>query len=272
MVKRPPKRTGRSKWAVASVLLVACMGLGVLLTMRSNRHTAQVLPGGLRDNAETNLAACSGSVLLFPRQNLRALESWQQSYHQNVSIVVNSVMAQTQRAQCTLTQSENVPTVMLGLASQMPPWRDPNRLRTLRTQDVGSVLLEYLRLYECTLQERASQLPVFALMEVREKAIAENKPLTSIPVVSVTPEESRQLKLISSEMALARPSLHRTLLFLASTMRLGSLGSEMDCLERASADLRNTLGLAAETSACLPRIWDARGALRNSTRDNSSEQ
>ncbi len=254
------------------MLLVACMGLGVLLTMRSNTQTAQIVNAGLRDNAATNLAACSGSVLLFPGQNVGALEAWKQSYHQNVSSVVNAVMSQTQRAQCTLTQSENVPTVMLALASQMPPWRDMRRLQTLRTEDVGSVLLEYLRLYECTLQDRASKLPVFALMEIREKAKAEGKPMESVPVLKVNPEESRQLKIISNEMALARPSLHRTLLFLASTMRLGSLGSEMDCLERASADLRNTLGLAAETSACLPRIWDARGALRNSTRDNASEQ
>ena len=44
--------------------------------------------------------------------------------------------------------------------------------------------------------------------------------------------------------------------------RLRALESGMECLARTSLDIRNALGLAAETAACLPRAWDARTSLR----------
>lgn len=264
MVKKPATRTGSHRVLAFAGLSIAVLVLAIFIGLQAERHTAQLSTGGALENTSTTLAACSGSTLLFPRNRVNVLETWRTAYHQNVSAVVSSVLAQSQQNQCTVSQSQNVPTVMLALASQLPPWRDTERLKTVRTEDVGSVLLEYLRLYECSLQEQASVIPVRSGLEILQKALNENKPLVGIPVTEATNEAMRQLRLVAQEMTVSRPAMHRSLLYLASTMRLGSLGQEIDCLLRTSADLRNTLGLAAETSACLPRIWDARGALRNS--------
>jgi hypothetical protein len=270
MVKKRPSRTGRfllpgflGVFAITAVALLA-------LHAKNGANLAQALPED-PNHVQTVLSACSGSTLLFPRIKLNALEYWSATYHQNVSTVVNAVSAPAMSDACSLTPVQP-PTVMLALASQLPPWNDPERLLTLRRDDVGNVLLEYLRTYECALEERAMELPIRSNEELNEQAKQNGETPTGINLSQATTEEARQLKFIQKEMQLSRPALHRTLLFLASTMRLGSLGREMDCLTRASADLRNSLGLAAETSACVNRIWDARSALRNSTKDNNSKE
>lgn len=271
----PPSFALRASHFALLIAGVIAVGLGGSWLM-SHQQTAQIADGGIRDNAGTTLAACSGSVLVFPRERRNSLELWRENYHKNTAAIVNAVSSQSQTVQCTIAPSQNVPPVMLAIASQLPPWRDTQRLVTLRTEDVGSVLLEYLRVYECALQERLAELPVRAGLEVLERERDLNpvmrESITSVPIIDESDEESRQASIIRQEMRLSRPTLHRSLLFLASTMRLGSLGNEMECLTRASADLRNTLGLTAETTACIPRIWDARGALRNSTMDNEAKE
>ncbi len=64
-------------------------------------------------------------------------------------------------------------------------------------------------------------------------------------------------------MATARPTLERTLSIIGGLDRLNLLKLDIECLRRASLDLRNTLGLVAEAASCMPRSWDVRGSLRD---------
>lgn len=255
-----------TKLSSAFFMLVA-LSVGVFLFARTDgtKTQAQLSPAGPQRNNTPILSACSGSTVLFPRLRLSSIETWSNQYHYEVSKVVNAVAAEQPVLACLKPRSEDVPAELRSLAQYLPPWSTPERLQSLRTEDVGSVLLEYLRLYECALQERSWEIPERAALEERAKAEDEKRAFIGFPIFDLTVESTRQMQFIEREMAIARPAMTRTLLFLAGTQRLRPLSQNMECLSRASADLRNALGLAAETSACIPKIWDARGTLRNST-------
>lgn len=49
--------------------------------------------------------------------------------------------------------------------------------------------------------------------------------------------------------------------------RLRPLEAELECMQRMSIDIRNIAALSAETSACMPRTWYAKDALRDFKED-----
>lgn len=55
----------------------------------------------------------------------------------------------------------------------------------------------------------------------------------------------------------ARTAVERTISALRSFEMNYAYAAQLTCFQRASLDLKNELGLLADTASCLPRIWDA---------------
>lgn len=152
------------------------------------------------------------------------------------------------------------------IAQSLPPWQDPNDFARLDRNDVGIVLLEFLRVYECALVDHNYYL-VLDVIEERFREEAGGGPLPrvvpSFDYQELIVEMERRRKIILQEMTVARPALERALQIITSIARLSPLDAEMHCLQRASLDLRNGLGLASDASVCLPKGWDAKDPLRD---------
>lgn len=232
---------------------VVCAIVMIMGGIRGSSVLGLTLSG--RGQAIPTLSSCEGTDLLFPRSMEQAADAWIVTYNTRVNRVLEAHM-KTTPAQCQVGGAMDVPSAELrDLAQTLPPWKVGNQLSLLQEKNMGSVLLEYLRLYECALNERVRALPVTVQQDLG--------PATSFDLSPFTSEILRQQTSIQRELSVARPALHRTLRYLGGSERLRAIGTEFQCLERASLDIRNVLGLAAEASACMPRIWDARTSLRD---------
>jgi len=130
------------------------------------------------------------------------------------------------------------------------------------SMDTGIVLLEFLRAYECALVERFIFLPIEAKKELEEFG-SQIRGMQKTTIPDVGKQMVQEMRQIQEEMSIARRTLNRTLTFIGSIDRLRPLSAELECLQRASLDIRNGMALAADTSACLPRIWNAKDPLRD---------
>jgi len=217
-------------------------------------------------NSILKLPECSNADTVFATLQIDSMAG---VYHSTVARVVNAHLNEltdinTRPLQCTANDYRGLlqPSDPLqDLANQMPEW-GPSR--PVSEADLASVLLEYLRVYECSLLQRAQFLNVFILREqgTLEQTI-DGFQLQTLPTDTLTKESARQADLIRTELATARPALERTLALLGGIDRLRPLAAELECLKRASLDLRNLTGLAAEAASCMPKIWDSRGSLRD---------
>jgi len=236
-----PRITGTFLVVTAGLLLAACEDF---TTPRARQFTA--------------LAPCTASGTTFETMKF---DEWKDEYHKRVSEVVEAhiqSIAQTSQnpLQCTAEDYASVlrPSDKLSaLASELPAWKD--RTDGLSEADAGSVLLEYLRVYECSLNERRYLLSVSPLLPTERD--------TPMDIGDLNTEVRKEVAIIEKEVAIARPILERTLTIVGGYDRLRPLMIDIECLKRASLDLRNVLGLAAEASACMPRIWDTHGSLRD---------
>lgn len=219
------------------------------------------------------LPECSGKDTVFESLSL---ESARSVYHSTVARVVRAHIDEladvnTKPLQCTANDYRGLlqpSSELTFLADQLPEW-GPSR-GTLSEADMGAVLLEYLRVYECALHQRER----FILGFVQdEKSVTETRADgTEIDVIDrldLTEEQQRQKRILAEEYMTARPALERTIAFLGGVDRLRPLSAELECLKRASLDLRNVTGLMAETASCMPKIWDARGSLRDTVEDEN---
>lgn len=196
-----------------------------------------------------------------------AFDQWPQTYHGTVSGVIDAHLEKLRNpstADITCT-ADDYPSMirangaLQSLASRLAPWKSksPSEL------ELGPVLLEYLRTYECALQEKRYFLPTS-----QQSSSSSSGP--QIGYGRFVNEEQDDASVISRELATARPLLERTLSIVGGMDRLQPLSLDIECIRRASLDLRNTLGLTAEAAACMPRAWDVRGSLRD-LKEESSE-
>ena len=148
-------------------------------------------------------------------------------------------------------QSAAIPATptLQQVASNLEEWEG----KAVYQHHMGPVLLEYLRTYECAMNERREFLFVTLQREHRSA-----QPLTWGDLDSTS---EKQLEIMQRELLTAREALNRTFVLTGGGGGFSALESELDCVKRASLDLRNVFGLAADASACLPRTWDARTGL-----------
>jgi hypothetical protein len=242
-------RIGMGLLACAALLLGACAG-----------HA--------RDPGAERLASCSIEESPFKGKDFT---EWSFLYHRTVSGVIGADTRSLSEAICP--DSDNTlpaPTQELQtLAASLDPWKAPARLRTLSEADMGAVLLEYLRTYECALQEYRTffYAHVYASSSAGTGSALSSSRSSAAPPPQTIEEYNRlqaeRGRQISQELRVARAALNRTLALTGRLNRLRPVFYDVNCFVAASLDLRNQLGLAAEVSSCLPRIRDAHSTLRD---------
>lgn len=200
------------------------------------------------------LPACSAEGSIFEDE---PFDKWATLYHNQVDAVVEAHLnniknTQAIELQCTDPNfASRIPAsdALMKMAEMIPAWKD--RTNELYESDMQVVLLEFLRVYECSMDEKGLFLPVtLTQQEGMERGAFTN-----------TMNETRTT--IAHEKTIARETLERTLGLVNGYDRLQPLTIDIECLKRSSLDLRNVLGLASDISSCLPRIWDAKGSLRD---------
>jgi hypothetical protein len=204
------------------------------------------------------LTSCTAKGGPFEKQDM---EKWPDTYHGTVSGVIEAHMKNLENlstAQIVCT-AEDYPGMfkasgaLQSLASTLAPWKG----RTVSELELGPVLLEYLRTYECALQEKK-----YFLSTERQGGSASSEG-SQLGYGKYVNDQTEDMTLINRELATARPILERTLSIVGGLDRLKPLAMDIECMKRASIDLRNGLGLVAEAAACMPRSIDARGSLRD---------
>ncbi|OIO54351.1 hypothetical protein AUJ46_03365 [Candidatus Peregrinibacteria bacterium CG1_02_54_53] len=250
-----------------SILLVAGLGAAVYVSKNPERFTATNVNLLIKQEEQNSiLTPCSRfaegyayAQLPFRDGNFSA---WPAEYHRIVGTVVDEHLQSFMRPpNCSALTGDGVlpgGAQLSALAKMLPSWKSAS----VSQWEAGSVLLEFLRAYECALEERLYFLHPDALLELEMK-MQEREDDSDIYLSLLNTEVSEEDQTITTELATARPSLNRTLSVLAGLSRLLPLHSELQCIERSSLDIRNALALAAETSACLPRIWNAKDPLRD---------
>lgn len=220
---------------------------------------ASVVVSACEDNSNRGLAAlrlppCSSENSIFAE---KPYKEWKDLYHEQVDKVIEAHMQAMNESgqkplQCTKAdQNALIPATdaLKEVAAMIPAWKD--RISELKETDMQAVLLEFLRVYECSLDENILFLPVNLTIDDAEQRGAFTDDMTAIRTAS------------AEEKTLSRETLNRTLSLVSGFDRLQPLTLDIECLKRSSLDLRNTLGIASDVSSCLPRIWDAKGSLRD---------
>lgn len=193
--------------------------------------------------------------------NSNYIDDWKDIYHTNVNDIVEEYLKQPE-IECTAESYVELFTpgpALLDLAASLPTWNDPDV--PLSRLDTARVLLEYLRLYECALVEYDALLYYETAQE--EFDIRGEIAFEKFFFSDLISEAFSRGNTIKRERIVARKSLHRVLTLIGAFDRLRPLEAELECMQRFSLDVRNIAALSAEASACLPRTWNAKDALRD---------
>lgn len=203
--------------------------------------------------------ACEGSKSLFPRSvkvaaGTTIVTQWSARYHDRVRTVLQEYLQQLRNGGACEATVRTVATPALRKLAEDMEWEEVHQ------EDVPAVLLEYLRLYGCALQDETLLSDQRAETDIHDRAREAGETFMNILDAPIAAESAR----IDArrELAIARSALHRTLLYLSGYGRLQPMSSSLQCLEGATADIANNMRLVTEASACMPRIWDARTSLR----------
>ncbi len=157
---------------------------------------------------------------------------------------------------CTAaTYREMIPasSKLSALANALPGFK--NRRKQLSEVDMDAVLLEWLRVYQCSLKEEET----FAQQHIQQESNDNDSPY------DVEAELERRRSFIEYELSTSQQKISRLMTVLGGLNRLRPLTAELTCLERTSADIRNNISLLSEASACLPRALNAKTSLRDFT-------
>lgn len=228
-----------------------------LAVTQSSRQLASIL----RTDPIAELAACAPTDERYAELFFRNMpfNEWPDEYHKLVNEVIEEYSRPPETIAC---QSEvllpaDTDSSMYRLAGQLPPWNSEEELADLTRADVGFVLLEFLRIYECALKDRENFIYVYVESDHRRQ----QSHVQTYEERNVIARSEQAL--LETELKTARPTLEKALQVVTGHNRLSQLDAELQCLQRASLDVRNAFSLAADTSSCLPRVWNAKDVLRN---------
>lgn len=216
-----------------------------------------------------DLPPCTIDDPLYRRVNFagKDLADWPETYHGTVNRVINEHLEQPE-LKCDGASYEELLKTESGsqlqlLAKTLPPWDTEGERRQLKQSDMSMVLLEYLRVYECALEEYKIWAPEIEHRNLFQVQVISN-PLTWVArFADVVENTEASIRLIEAEMKTARTTLYYSINLIAAYDRLRPLQAEIDCVQRASLDIRNVTALSAEVSACLPRVWSPKDPLRD---------
>ncbi len=226
-------------------------------------ETTYPILGSCSGREEQDLYEVTRSMLGTPEAGPDVIDIWSSGYHAVVGGIVDEYMGAEREIDCLSERVEDLMPagpLMLELAGKLPPWEDPAELAQLSSIDTGTVLLEFLRTYECALAERYFFLFGDVIKELQDVFSRNDAELGWRHVMEELAEQERKIR---EEISVARPALERALTFASGKDRLGALNMEAECFYRSTLDLRNGLGAAAEAAACFPRVQDVKDPLRD---------
>lgn len=255
------------------------LSLAILATTVSGAFTASVA-----STDPSALPACEWDESVFPMPPASALQAdgktvttaevWAKRYHDNVrAVTVAHLQPPGATLSCEKSPVRMASAPLEALAKTLPPWFDRDfSANPLPEAEMGGVLLEYLRVYECSLRQRWFLLPTTIATEAAGLVginavstgilgpISGGQQLLSLPDLVARLEHEQRA--IEGELAIAGDALHRTLATLAGNERLEPLSGTMECLARASLDISASMGLTAAGASCMAsRTWDTHGSL-----------
>ncbi len=214
---------------------------------------------------------------LHPRVPIPYKE-WSRIYHRDIDNILESFIGKevagnfAQREPpggqglCSGTQAASTtpaPPLLRDIAKKLEPWMKNETV--FGQSDTTPVLIEYLRVYECSLAERTTRLPAEIWREESERRALLPGGLAANPFffTKLFEEWYKQSREIQLELKIARPTLDRVLGLMGTVQMSRILAQDTNCMQRASLDIRNALGLSADTAACMPRIWNAKDPMRD---------
>ncbi len=221
-----------------------------------------VLLAGCEEQANSNRslrpAACSAEGSQFAKTPFK---EWKKLYNESIDAVIEAHMKSMRgiselAIQCTAEDYRAVvpaSSALKKVAEMIPAWKDRANAGELHESDMAVTLLEFLRVYECSMNEYIQNFPIIA------------RASKGMGIADLHNDEVAAASIIIRERIVSRKTLERVLSLTGGFDRLQPLSIDIECLKRASLDMRNTLGLASDVSSCLPRIWDAKGSLRDLT-------
>lgn len=191
-------------------------------------------------------------------------KDWPKTYHATVNRIIEDHMKQP-TLQCdgdTYQELLEPGEPLKTLARSLAPWQKEEDIAKLKQSDMSLVLIEYLRVYECALLEySAFEAPLIVKEKTQEAG--PGGILQAYTYAKLLVDLLERAAVILSELKTARPTLYYTLNLISSYDRLRPLQAEIECVQRASLDIRNMTALTAEASACLPRVWSTKDPLRD---------
>lgn len=217
------------------------------------------------------LAKCSGyegKDFVRPRfsdldEDTDPMDIWSDTYDENVEAVITEyVNPDFDVPDCEAATSDLLlvpPPTMVNMAKRLPPWEHPADYNKITRHDLGPILLEYLRTFECSLVERNLFLPV----DVADEMLFQAGSTGSVLWMNVFKEHAAQRRKIVEYIESTRKTMHRLVTLVGGTEKMRLLNAELECVQRASLDARNGFALAAEAASCMPRIWDHKDPLRD---------
>jgi hypothetical protein len=272
MQKTPSRTSAKKELLFAGIALCALAGFA-FWKGDNLRLAGQTVVGGVGGPNMPILGACTGreeeDLYEITREDLQfpgppdVIDMWTERYHKRVEQIVDEYLANMQfEIDCLNSNVDQlVPpgAQMLALAAQLPPWENGGGA-DLSYVDTPTVLLEFLRTYECALTERYFFSFGDVTKELKEIMARNDAELLWGEVIEEYVEQARK---IGHEMSIARPAMNRVLTVTSGRGRLKNLDIEAECFYRATMDLRNAMSLAAEASACFPRVQDTKDPLRD---------
>jgi hypothetical protein len=202
------------------------------------------------------LASCSLEESPFATLDF---DAWANTYHRTVADVIKADTDSLSNAICP-DSSTNLPPPtkqLRDLAAKLLPWLSPARLQRLSEADLGAVLLEYLRTYECAMLDYRT-----FLYPVTQKTPPGSAPQTQT-IAQYNELRAKRDEKIQSELRVSRTAMNRTLALTGRLNRLRPVFYDVNCFVAASLDLRNQWGLIGEIGSCSARIRDTHTSLRD---------
>lgn len=247
------------------ILLLTGMCIGIALPYTVTFADEETVPefSGRPHDEHPILAPCSRFDDTYEDLEFADLpvEDWPDTYHKRVDKVVEEYIEKTD-LECDAENYEELFAAgpeLRDLAKNMPTWKGDDV--PLSRFDTARVLLEYLRIYECALIEFEATLYFDTTIELGKED--ESLGIFDIFMSTLMGEGQKRAAIVTKERATARKTLQRVLKLISAFDRLRPVEAELECMQRLSVDVRNITALTAETSACLPRTWNAKDALRD---------
>jgi hypothetical protein len=236
----------------------------IVMTIVSGLVKARAL-WGVVIPSETAAIACEGNDELFP-QTYDAAGAWRTTFRKTMEDLLEQHRRQmTAPPMCDGNIRTPPSDTLKKIASKLSPWKDDGNMEELGEEDMAAVALSYTSAYECALKERSTTIfssKYFAHPSNGGESNASSS-VSGLPVNVFADDVQSEKRVIEQELLIARPTVHRALTLVAGQGRTQPLMNSLRCLELASIDIRNALGLAAQLTSLLPRAFDASTTLRN---------